>query len=97
MGELRTRGHRLTIDDDELSQLFIVVRRRFAEHGSFPVTWTLPAAEGSGRRSVFLTPQVPVSFHFRHDRRTQVDPAAVRDLLARSYRIDGIVLAATVS
>ena len=93
MGELRTRGQRVTVADGELAHLFIVVRRRFAEHGSFPLTWTLPTTEGSGRRTIFLAPQVPVSFHFRHDRQQQVDGDGVRRMLAASYQAGGVQLA----
>lgn len=94
MGELRSRGQRLPVSDRELAHLMVVVRRRFAEHGSFALTWTVPTSEGSGRRSIWLSSQVPLMFHFRHSRTPAIDAELLHEMLTASYRPDGVYVTA---
>ena len=64
MGVLTYDGTRVEFDDRVLTHLQIVIVQKFRRGESFLLSWKDGVAVGSGRASLWLTPNAPVYFKF---------------------------------
>jgi hypothetical protein len=55
-------------DDRVLSHLKIAITTKLRMHEGFLVSWEIPAEEGSGRMSLWVSPGIPVQYLFEQTR-----------------------------
>lgn len=60
-------------DDRVLSHVKVAVGAKLRRQESFYLSWTLPSSEGSGRRSLWVSPSIPLEFHFRSSRAPEIN------------------------
>lgn len=83
MGTLTYAGSVVEFDDRVLTHLQVVIVQKFRRGESFPMSWMDDAAAGDGRRTMWLTPTVPMFFRFDGSRVPALDQSWI-DVLTRS-------------
>lgn len=68
MATLFAGKDRFDFDDRTLSHVKIVISQKLRRRESFLLSWSLSAAGGSGRRSLWLTSGSHLHFRFRENR-----------------------------
>lgn len=63
-------GHEYVFDDHLLLHLKVVIQSKLMRGESFPLRWTRSVDEGSGRVSLWISPNVPLVFLFGAEQRT---------------------------
>lgn len=69
------------IDDRVLAHLRVVMVTKLRRSEPFMFEFELPPAEGSGRRSFWVHPAVPMQFHFYGSRDPRLNRAWVEELI----------------
>jgi hypothetical protein len=72
-------------DDRVLSHLKIAISTKLRMHDGFLVSWEIPADEGSGRVSLWVSPAIPIQYVFENTKPPQ---------LSREW-LDAMMLSAT--
>lgn len=70
-------------DERTLAHLKTAITMKLRMRESFLLNWVVPSESGSGRRSLWLSPDVPLAFQFRDDHSQQLNRAWL-DALSRS-------------
>ncbi|MDQ2690145.1 MAG: ATP-dependent DNA ligase [Chloroflexota bacterium] len=78
------------IDDRLLAHLRIVVMNKLRRGESF--MFDIDIGDGSGRRSFWLNPSVPLQFHFYGSRQPQINRAWVEELLQVASGPNGLFI-----
>lgn len=60
-------------EDRTLAHLKVAITIKLRRQESFLMSWTNPAEKGGGRVSIWLTPNVPLTFRFNGSRPPQLD------------------------
>jgi hypothetical protein len=74
------QSSRISVEDRTLMHLKIVIVDALRHRKSFPFSWTTPAAEGSGRSTIWIHPSTRLQFHFTTNSRSPVNAAWLREL-----------------
>lgn len=53
------------MDDRTLAHVKVAVGAKLRRQESFYLSWVIPSSSGSGRVSIWLSPAIPLQFHFR--------------------------------
>jgi hypothetical protein len=69
------------IDDRVLAHLRMVMVTKLRRSEPFMFEFDLPASEGSGRRSFWVHPAVPMQFHFFGNREPRLNRAWIEELI----------------
>ncbi|MBA8817260.1 hypothetical protein FHX48_002358 [Microbacterium halimionae] len=85
-----TSSNSVDIDDRTLAHLRIVVMNKLRRSESF--MFDFEVGDGSGRRSYWIAPSVPIQFHFYGSRTPQINRAWVEDLMLAASGPNGLSL-----
>lgn len=83
---------RFEIDDRTLAHIKIAVTTKLRRQESFLLNWTIPADQGSGRVSVWLSPAIPLQFIFAAPKPPELNRQWLEALERSSHGIRGMVL-----
>jgi hypothetical protein len=78
------------IDDRVLAHLRIVVMNKLRRSEAF--MFDIDVGDGSGRRSFWLNPSVPLQFHFYGSRHPQINRAWVEELMQVASGPNGLTI-----
>lgn len=67
-------------DDRVLSHVKVAVGAKLRRQESFYLSWTVPSSEGSGRRSLWVSPSIALEFHFHSARAPEINRVWVHAL-----------------
>ena len=73
-------GNSIDIEDRVLAHLRIVIMNKLRRSESF--MFDVEVGDGSGRRSFWLSPSVPIQFHFFGSRTPRINREWVEELMA---------------
>jgi hypothetical protein len=83
---------RFDIDDRTLAHIKIAITTKLRRQESFLLNWTIPADQGSGRVSIWLSPAIPLQFIFSAPRPPELNRQWLEALERSSHGIRGMVL-----
>ena len=83
---------RFEIDDRTLAHVKIAITTKLRRQQSFLLNWTIPAEQGSGRVSVWLSPAVPLQFVFAAPKPPELNRHWLEALERSSHGVRGMVL-----
>jgi hypothetical protein len=78
------------IDDRALAHLRIVVMNKLRRSEAF--MFDIDMADGSGRRSFWIHPAVPLQFHFFGGRQPRINRAWVEELMQAASSANGLTI-----
>jgi hypothetical protein len=81
-----------TLDDRLLEHVKFVTTQKLRRSESFLLTWSYPADQGSGRRSVWIHEGSMLHFRFTKQRTVSLNPEWLHNLLEASHSIRGLNL-----
>ncbi|QHC69333.1 ATP-dependent DNA ligase [Rathayibacter sp. VKM Ac-2801] len=91
MGKLHYNSSSGTdFEDRLLAHLQLVIGTKLGRGESFYLSWKNTVDIGSGRRSVWLHPAIPLDFTFAGNRSPSINLAWVRQLMQDSYTVNGL-------
>ncbi|KJL36701.1 hypothetical protein RR49_01452 [Microbacterium ginsengisoli] len=85
-----TIGNSVEIEDRTLAHLRIVVMNKLRR--AEPFMFDVEMGHGSGRRSFWVHPSVPLQFHFFGSRQPRINRAWVEDLMAAASGPNGLTI-----
>lgn len=85
-----TIGNSVEIEDRTLAHLRIVVMNKLRR--AEPFMFDVEMGDGSGRRSFWVHPSVPLQFHFFGSRQPRINRAWVEDLMAAASGPNGLTI-----
>lgn len=85
-------GAEYEIDDRVLAHLKIAIVAKLRLQESFLVNWSLSAADGSGRVSIWLSPSVPVQFRFSESEPPDLNKLWLQALARSSHSSRGMIV-----
>ncbi|AYG03576.1 hypothetical protein D7I44_08550 [Gryllotalpicola protaetiae] len=92
MGTLTYAGFDYRIEDRLLAHLKIAIAAKLRVGEAFLLNWQIPVDEGSGRVSLWISPDIPLSFRFSGSKPPEMNRRWL-DALARSaHGIRGMVV-----
>ncbi|WP_200332191.1 hypothetical protein [Leucobacter sp. L43] len=91
MGKLLHDGNEYEFEDRLLAHLKFVIGQKFKKQECFFLSWDIPSVRGNSLVSVWLSPYIPVTFHFSGSREPQMSKAWVHALNALSHGSRGLV------
>ncbi|MET0673355.1 MAG: ATP-dependent DNA ligase [Microbacterium pygmaeum] len=85
-----TMANSVDIDDRTLAHLRIVVMNKLRRTEAF--MFDVEVGDGSGRRSFWMHPSVPIQFHFFGSRQPRINRAWVEDLMQVASGPNGLTI-----
>lgn len=85
-----TNANSVDIEDRTLAHLRIVVMNKLRR--AEPFMFDVEMGDGSGRRSFWVHPSVPLQFHFYGSRQPAINRAWVEDLMTSASGPSGLVI-----
>lgn len=85
-------GAEYEIDDRTLAHLKIAIVVKLRLQESFLINWTVPAEEGSGRVSLWVSPAIPLQFRFSGSRPPELNRTWLEALALSSHGTRGMVV-----
>jgi len=85
-----TSGNSIDIDDRTLAHLRIVMMNKLRR--SEPFMFDVEVGDGSGRRSFWIAPAVPLQFHFFGSRPPRINRAWVEELMLAASGPGGLTI-----
>jgi len=92
MGVLRYDGAQVEFGDRLLTHLQVVVVQKFRRAEAFPMSWLKSTGIGSGRSSVWMSPQLPVRFDFLGSRVPEMNRAWIDRMLESAGSARGLIV-----
>ena len=83
-----TAANSVDIDDRTLAHLRIVVMNKLRRSESF--MFDVEIGDGSGRRSFWMNPSVPIQFHFFGSRQPRINRFCVEELMQAASGPNGL-------
>jgi hypothetical protein len=83
---------RFEIDDRTLAHVKIAITTKLRRQESFLLNWSIPAEQGSGRISLWLSPAIPLQFVFAAPKPPELNRQWLEALERSSHGIRGMVL-----
>ncbi len=92
MGKLvyNTLGHSFDIEDRTLSHLRMVFMNKLRR--GEPFMFHFPFGDGSGTRSLWISPSIPLVFHFYGSRAPQLNRRWIDDLMNEASSAHGLTI-----
>ena len=85
-----TMGNAIDIDDRALAHLRIVIMNKLRR--SEPFMFEVEPGDGSGRRSFWIHPSIPLQFHFLGSRSPHINRAWIEQLMAAASSANGLII-----
>ncbi|RUR03580.1 hypothetical protein [Labedella endophytica] len=92
MAHLLVGADDFTLDDRLLEHVRFVVTQKLRRNESFLLTWSYPAHQGSGRRSVWIHDGSMLQFRFAKESKAPLNPEWLKALLEASHSVRGLNL-----
>jgi hypothetical protein len=92
MGTLTYAGVDYTIDDRVLAHLKIAITAKLRVGEAFLLNWAIPATEGSGRISLWISPQISLTYRFAGSKPPELNRRWIDALTRSSHGIRGMVM-----
>lgn len=93
MGFLHYGGQgEYAFDDRTLAHLKVVVTTKLRRNEAFFLNWGRDRAEGSGRVSLWLSPEIPLSFHFTEPSAPPLNRAWLEAMLQETHASAGLTV-----
>jgi hypothetical protein len=93
MGKLVYDTHvRTEIEDRALAHLQIVMLNKLRRRESFAFSWKNPAAEGDGRSTIWVAPELSLWFKYSGGRPPSINAAWVQALMVEANTAAGLHL-----
>lgn len=83
---------RTEIDDRALAHLQIVMLNKLRRRESFAFSWKNPAAEGDGRSTIWVAPELSLWFKYAGSRPARINGAWVQALMVEANGAAGLHL-----
>lgn len=83
-------GHEF--DERTLAHLKIAITAKLRVRESFLLNWTVPSDRGSGRMSLWISPDVPLTFLFSDSRPPQLNRAWLDAMSRSAHGIRGMTV-----
>lgn len=85
MGRLRYDGtsEPITIDDDTLIHVKVVIATKLRRQESFMITWRPPEGSPDARLTIWIHPAIPLQFGFDHAETPPLDADRVTAMMTR--------------
>ncbi|WP_395244478.1 ATP-dependent DNA ligase [Agromyces sp. MMS24-K17] len=80
------------IEDRALAHLRSVAFSKLRRGESFSFSWENPVERGSGRNSLWFSPDIPIVFEFFSGREVRLNPLWIRELTKAANSPGGLVL-----
>jgi hypothetical protein len=85
-------GTKSDIDDRTLAHVKVAVGFKLRRQESFYLNWVIPASEGSGRVSLWMSPSIPVQFRYRDNTPPELSRAWLSALEMTALTDRGMVI-----
>ncbi|SDR82135.1 DUF7882 family protein [Microterricola viridarii] len=85
-------GTKYEMDDRTLAHVKIAVGGKLRRQESFYLSWVIPSSAGSGRVSIWLSPAIPLQFHFSTPTAPQLNRVWVKALEMTAMSDRGMVV-----
>ena len=85
-----TTGNSVDIEDRTLAHLRIVVMNKLRR--AEPFMFDVEMGDGSGRRSFWMSPSVPIQFHFFGSRQPRINRTWVEELMLAASGPSGLTI-----
>lgn len=85
-------GTEFEFDDRTLAHLKAAVSQKLRKQESFFISWTNPVDKGSGRVSMWVSPEIPLVFRFSGSRAAELNPVWLDVLCALANGPRGLVV-----
>lgn len=92
MGTLTYAGAEYTIDERVLAHLKIAITAKLRLGEGFLLSWQIPTAQGSGRVSLWISPQIPIIYRFSGSRVPELNKNWIDALTRSAHGIRGMVV-----
>jgi len=79
-------------EDRVLAHVQAVVGRKLRRQETFYLSWVKPVESGSGRVTVWISPHIPLQFHFVGGRPPRLNDLWLREMLATAHGDRGVVV-----
>ena len=87
-------GQEYEFDDRTLAHVKIAIVTKLRRHESFLLNWQIPADQGGGRMSLWISREIPMAFVFAGSRPPKLNERWMEALLHSSHRTGGMVVMA---
>lgn len=81
-----------TMEDRTLSHVKVAAGAKLRRQESFYLSWVIPSSSGSGRVSLWLSPAIPLQFHFLGNTPPKLNPLWIRALEMTAVSDRGMVV-----
>ena len=85
-------GTEYEFDDRTLSHVKIAIVTKLRRHESFLLNWQIPADQGGGRISLWISREIPIAYVFAGGRPPKLNDKWMEALLHSSQRTGGMVV-----
>jgi hypothetical protein len=92
MGTLTYAGIDYKIEDRVLAHLKIAITAKLRVGEAFLLNWQIPAEDGSGRISLWVSPQIPLSYRFNGSKVPELNKYWIDALARSSHGFRGMVV-----
>lgn len=92
MGLLVYGGDRYSFEDRQLAHVKVALQRKLRKQECFLMSWTVEPLEGSGRVSLWMSPSIPLAFHFSGSRAPVINEEWLAVLEHTSHTPRGLML-----
>lgn len=93
MGELIYGGEtRYEMEDRTLAHVKVAAGAKLRRQESFYLSWVVPASAGSGRVSLWLSPSIPLQFHFLGNTAPALNPVWLRAMELTAVSDRGMIV-----
>ncbi|MFC4242666.1 hypothetical protein ACFOYW_04710 [Gryllotalpicola reticulitermitis] len=92
MGTLTYAGTDYQLDDRLLAHLKIAIVAKLRVGECFLINWQIPAGDGAGRVSLWISPGIPLSFRFGGSKVPELNRSWLDALTRSSHGIRGMVV-----
>ena len=79
-----------TIDDRVLAHLQVVIWAKLRRGESFAFSWSESVSEGSGRKSIWISPSIALAFEYFGSRTPVLNPAWIQALTKSANSTGGL-------
>ncbi len=79
-------------DDRVLAHLKIAIIAKLRVNDAFLLNWTVPASEGSGRVSLWMSAGIPLQFHFKGSKAPELNRTWLEAMERSSHSMRGMVV-----
>ena len=83
-------GQEYDLDDRVLSHVKLAIVAKLRRHESFLLNWDVPVEQGSGRVSLWISREVPLSFQFNGSRPPTINTRWLEALMHTAHRTGGM-------